>query len=141
MKTCSEDTKKRDARKRLFVHVGWLGLEVETQTDEEALRLGRDVVAVLFLVNQTEAIAGKQLGSIEFKGGTKHQVDIEWVQATVVAIPFGGGGAAADGALRCARYSKAEHGADERRDGEVAVDADAIVEEHRDVKEHLGFFG
>ncbi len=102
LKTLLERDKKRDARKRLF-EVAWLDyyyLEGVTQTDEETLRLGGDVVVVLFLVDQTEAIASKQLGSVEFGGSAKYQVDVEGIHVAVVAIPFGGGGAAANGVLR-----------------------------------------
>lgn len=111
------------------------------KADEEALCLDVDVVAALILVDEAEAVASKQLGFAVFSGGTKHQVDVEGVHAALVAIPLAGGGSAANGGLGATRNGVAEHWANKRSNGKVAVDSDFVVEQHWHINEHLGVLG
>ena len=73
--------------------------------------------------------------SIETDGifGGKH---IELIPGAVVTIPVDRGVAT----LCSTCHGKAKHRTNERRDGEIAVDADTIVEEHWDIEKHLGVF-
>lgn len=102
-------------------------LKRKAEADKETVGLQRGVV-VRVKVEQTKAIATKQVEVAELHIGTEYGVEVETAAGAVVAIPVGAV-FAKDGvsALGGTRDSETRHRTDKRNDGQVAVYSDLVI--------------